>query len=95
MYAGSVYILKRRTGHEEAVKASQQSVTITLNQYRAGTASYLNVIIAQAADLSNERTAADILGRRLTAYVLLVKALGGGWDASSLKAAAGDGERGH
>lgn len=68
----------------EAVKSAQQSVVVTTNQYKAGTADYLAVIVTQAAALSLERTAIDIVGRRMTASVLLIKALGGGWDASAL-----------
>jgi outer membrane protein TolC len=68
----------------EAVKAAQQSVTFTTNQYRAGTVSYLDVIVTQTVALTNERTAIDILGRRMTASVLLIKAVGGGWDVSAL-----------
>jgi hypothetical protein len=37
--------------------------------------------------LANRRTAADILGRRMTACALLIKALGGGWDSSALPSA--------
>jgi NodT family efflux transporter outer membrane factor (OMF) lipoprotein len=62
----------------EAVRAARQSVILTTNQYKAGTVSYLNVVTVQATALANERTAADILGRRLAASVLLVKAVGGG-----------------
>ena len=68
----------------EAVEASEQSVTLTTNQYKAGTVSYLAVVVTQASALSNERTAVDILARRLTANILLIKALGGGWSASKL-----------
>ena len=50
---------------DEAVKASQESVTMTTNQYRSGTVSYLNVIVAQTIALNSERTALDILGRRM------------------------------
>jgi outer membrane protein TolC len=32
-------------------------------------------------------TAVDILDRRMTAAVLLIKVLGGGWDSSALPAA--------
>ena len=63
----------------EAVKAAQQVVIITTNQYQSGTVAYLNVIVAQSISLANERTLLGLLGRRLTASVLLVKALGGGW----------------
>ena len=64
---------------EEALKSARQSVELTTNQYKAGTVSYLNVIAVQTTALGNERTAVDILNRRLAASVLLVKALGGGW----------------
>ena len=64
---------------DEAVQAAQQSLAVTMNQYQSGIVSYLNVVVAQTTALANERTAVDILGRRLTASVLLIKALGGGW----------------
>ena len=68
----------------DAVEASRQAVELTLNQYKAGTVNYLNVVAVQTAQLTNERTATSILGRRLTAAVTLVKALGGGWSAAEL-----------
>lgn len=67
-----------------AVKSAQQSAAIAVNQYKAGTTSYLAVVVLQASALNSERTALTILGRRLTASVGLVKALGGGWDAQTL-----------
>jgi NodT family efflux transporter outer membrane factor (OMF) lipoprotein len=69
---------------DEAVKAAREALDLANNQYKAGTVSYLNVVVAQAAAYSNERTALAILGRRLTASVALVKALGGGWNAAAL-----------
>jgi len=77
---------------DEAVKAARESLAIVLNQYRAGTANYLAVVVIQAAALNNERTAISILGRRLTASVALIKALGGGWKEAP--AATADGEPG-
>jgi NodT family efflux transporter outer membrane factor (OMF) lipoprotein len=71
---------------DDAVRSARESLTITLNQYRAGTANYLAVVVAQATALANERAALAILGRRLTASVTLIKALGGGWDAAQLAA---------
>jgi NodT family efflux transporter outer membrane factor (OMF) lipoprotein len=67
---------------EQAVKSAQESVTLTINQYKAGIVSYLNVITAQNIALTNERTAISISGQRLNAAVLLVTALGGGWSSS-------------
>lgn len=68
----------------EAVEAGRQTVSATLNQYKAGTVGYVNVLVVQSTDLANQRSALDILIRRMTASVQLVKALGGGWDAAEL-----------
>ena len=68
--------------YRQSVRAAQQSLAVTTNQYQAGIVSYLNVVVAQTTALTNQRTAVDILGRRLTASVLLIKALGGGWKVS-------------
>jgi len=78
-------ILESEAGvQDEAVKAAQQSVTVFTNQYKAGITSYLEVVTAQTAALTNERTAATILGNRMNAAVLLIKALGGGWNVANL-----------
>jgi len=78
-------ILEREAAVQaDAVKAARESVTIATNQYKAGTANYLAVVVLQTAALNSERTALDILGRRLTSSVGLIKALGGGWDATTL-----------
>jgi len=69
---------------DEAVKAAQQTVAVFTNQYKAGITNYLDVIVAQTAALNNERTAINIMGNRLNAAVLLIKALGGGWKTSDL-----------
>ena len=70
----------------EAVRAARESVTLTINQYKAGTVSYLSVVTVQTALLSNERTSVALLGRRLNATVGLIRALGGGWNAIDLAA---------
>jgi NodT family efflux transporter outer membrane factor (OMF) lipoprotein len=64
-----------------AVNSATKNVEITVNQYKAGTASALDVITTQAIALNNQLSAAVILGNRMTAAVLLVQALGGGWQA--------------
>ena len=69
---------------DDAVRAAEQSLTISTAQYKAGTATYLQVITAQTFALQNERTAVDVLTRRLNSSVLLIEAMGGGWDASLL-----------
>ena len=65
---------------QAAVKSARETVVLTLNQYKAGTVSYLTVVTVQATALANERTALSIVGRQLVGSVGLVRGLGGGWD---------------
>lgn len=67
-----------------AVEAAQQSLDLALNRYKGGLVTYLEVITAQSVTLQNQSTEVDILRRRMDASVLLIKALGGGWDTSKL-----------
>ena len=76
----------------EAVKAAEESLFHVLNQYKAGVATYLNVITAQTAALSNSRAVLDVQGRRFTASVNLIKALGGGFDVKHPPAGAAAGK---
>ena len=69
---------------DEAVVAAQNSLNLSVTRYKGGVTSYLEVITAQSAALSDEVTAVNILGRRMANTVLLIQALGGGWDRSSL-----------
>ena len=69
---------------DEAVVAAQHSLDLSITRYKGGVTSYLEVITAQNAALVDEVTAVNILGRRMASTVLLIQALGGGWDRSSL-----------
>jgi NodT family efflux transporter outer membrane factor (OMF) lipoprotein len=69
---------------DEAVAAARRSLDLSVTRYKGGVTSYLEVITAQSAALSDEVTAVNILGRRMASTVLLIQALGGGWDRSSL-----------
>ena len=69
---------------DEAVVAAQHSLDLSVTRYKGGVTSYLEVITAQSAALTDEVTAVNILGRRMANTVLLIQALGGGWDRSSL-----------
>ena len=69
---------------DAAADAAKKNVIITSNQYKAGTASALDVIVVQAIALNDALTAVNVLGRRLNADVLLVEALGGGWSTADL-----------
>ena len=69
---------------DAAVAAANRALEQSTNRYKGGLDTYLTVITAQNAALSNQRVAVSLLTRRLTSTVLLVKALGGGWDVSKL-----------
>ena len=64
-----------------AAVSAAEAQTITNNQYKAGTVSYLNVVTTQAAALNAARSDLDITGRQLVASAALLKALGGNWQA--------------
>jgi NodT family efflux transporter outer membrane factor (OMF) lipoprotein len=68
----------------EAVVAAQRSLDLSTTRYTGGVTSYLEVTVAQSAALADEVTAVNILGRRMANTVLLIQALGGGWDRSNL-----------
>ena len=64
---------------EESLVQARRALELTLNQYRAGTVSYLNVVAAQTTALSVERGLLDARTRRLNASNLLLKNLAGSW----------------
>ena len=68
----------------EATASAENSLQLSLNRYKGGLVTYLEVITAQSIALQNERTDVDLLRRRMAASVELVRALGGGWNVSKL-----------
>lgn len=67
-----------------AVTSSRHSLDIAMREYQAGAAAYTSVVSAQGANLANEQNSLQVKANRLTETVALVKALGGGWNASDL-----------
>jgi len=73
-------LLEQETAVEDAaVEAAEETLRLTINQYKAGTVSYLNVITAQTTALTDHITALTIRGRQLAAAAQLIAALGGDW----------------
>jgi outer membrane protein TolC len=78
-------ILEQESAQQQrAVAAAQESLQLATNRYRGGVDTYLQVITAQTFALTNELNAVNILLRRMNASALLIKALGGGWNVSTL-----------
>jgi NodT family efflux transporter outer membrane factor (OMF) lipoprotein len=69
---------------QEATASAEESLQLFTNRYKGGVDTYLQVINAQTIALANERNNVDILRRRMDASVLLIKAIGGGWNVSEL-----------
>jgi NodT family efflux transporter outer membrane factor (OMF) lipoprotein len=67
----------------EAVRAARESLELTTNQYKAGTVSFLNVITAQTTLLGNQQSELNLRSRQLVASAVLIRALGGGWQAET------------
>jgi NodT family efflux transporter outer membrane factor (OMF) lipoprotein len=68
---------------DRAVDAARRALTQAQFRYSGGIATYLEVVSAQNVALQAELSAADIKARRMTASVLLIRALGGGWDSAT------------
>jgi NodT family efflux transporter outer membrane factor (OMF) lipoprotein len=67
-----------------AVAAAEHSLSLSVTRYKGGVTNYLEVTTAESAALSDEVTAVNILTRRMAASVLLIKAIGGGWNVSQI-----------
>jgi NodT family efflux transporter outer membrane factor (OMF) lipoprotein len=83
----ALHILAQEASTEDAaVAAAEHSLELSNSRYKGGVANYLEVTTAQSAALGDERGAVDVHTRRLVASVLLIKALGGGWNVSQIPA---------
>jgi NodT family efflux transporter outer membrane factor (OMF) lipoprotein len=76
-------LAQEETVQHEAVSSAHESVSLTNDQYQAGTVSYLNVVTAQVAAFNADLGSLNIAGRRLLASTTLLKALGGDWRSPS------------
>ncbi len=68
----------------QSTDSAEQSLDLSQTRYEGGADTYLQVITWQTAALNNERNDIDIMRRRMEASVVLIKALGGGWDTTQL-----------
>jgi multidrug efflux system outer membrane protein len=84
LLAAQLWLADEWRAENEAVAAAQHALEIANNRYRAGLITYLDVATAQTAALTQERSAVELHGARLTSCVNLIKALGGGWNTDKL-----------
>ncbi|NPT54523.1 efflux transporter outer membrane subunit [Paraburkholderia elongata] len=74
---------------QQAVDSARQALAIVTNEYKAGTVGYVNVLTAQTTAFLAEQKLENIAGQRMVSSVGLVKALGGGWEASQMNRETG------
>ena len=74
---------------KRAAASANLALKLIINQYKAGTVPYTNVITAQITAFAAEKNVNDINYLRMTSAAGLVKALGGGWDVSAIRCAGG------
>ncbi len=78
-------VLEREAAQQHAAtESAEESLNLFKIRYEGGVDTYLQVITWQTSALQNERNDIDITRRRLEASVLLIKALGGGWNTQQL-----------
>ena len=77
------YLAQESTSEHAAVIAAQGAQQQAEYRYKGGAATYLEVVSTENAALAAQLSAADIQLRRMSAAVLLVKALGGGWKSGA------------
>jgi multidrug efflux system outer membrane protein len=64
----------------KSLESAREYVRLATIQYQRGLVSYLLVVDAQRTQLANELVAVQLLNQRMVSTVLLIKALGAGWD---------------
>jgi len=75
---------QEKAAQHAAVSSAKHSLDISNIRYKGGVTSYLEVLTAENTYIQNQRTEADLKSRQFAASVELIRALGGGWDASQI-----------
>ena len=83
--SGLNQLSQAQTTQNDAVAAAQRALDIANNRYVGGVTTYLDVITAQGTLLTNQRLSTQLLGQQMVTEVALIKALGGGWEASQIQ----------
>jgi multidrug efflux system outer membrane protein len=78
-------LAQQAEAQDRAVASARRTSTLSNTRYTAGLVSYLEVVDAERTALQTEQLATQIQGQRLVTSVVLIKALGGGWQDSSIR----------
>jgi multidrug efflux system outer membrane protein len=78
---GEAALTRAGTSAKVAADSAENSLDLSVDRYRSGVASNLEVVVAEQTFLGYRRQQVQLQGQRLLNAVKLVKALGGGWHA--------------
>jgi multidrug efflux system outer membrane protein len=78
------FIARQRRALDAAVISSRRATDLARRRFIVGESNYTDVVVAEETQLAAERAQSQARGQSLYASVRLVKAMGGGWDASML-----------
>lgn len=81
--AGLRILARQAEEHAGSVASAQRAADLSSTRYRAGYVNYLEVIDAERQVLTTRRAATQVERERALATVALIRALGGGWEAST------------
>jgi len=79
------HLADQAAAQQRAVASARRAADLAGDRYRSGIVSYIEVVDADRDALAAERANAQLAGQRLIASVQLIKALGGGWEATTLQ----------
>ena len=79
---------EQRVQQREALATAQEAYDLALLRYREGIGNYLEVLSAEAPLLAQQSLDAELRSRQLALSIDLIRALGGGFDDSSVAMAA-------
>ena len=75
---------QQRAAQQQAVATAREAYDLALLRYREGLGNYLQVLSTESQWLAQQGLDADLQARRLALSVSLVRALGGGFDPTSI-----------
>ena len=79
------HLADQAVAQQRAVTSARRAADLAEDRYRSGIVSYIEVVDANRDALTSERANAQLAGQQLIASVQLIKALGGGWEATVLQ----------
>jgi NodT family efflux transporter outer membrane factor (OMF) lipoprotein len=86
--ASNQSIARQQAEQRDAQAAAESAYQISLQRYKAGLGTYLNVLAAETAVLNQRRLGVDLAARALDTQVALIRAVGGGYGGPAVATTA-------